>query len=194
MYYFGVVNCFILSTIFHTFSNHSPECHKPGNELDHLGAVIAIWGTAIPYSQFAFRDETSGLRYTHYALNCGSALASGLFMLRPKFRLPEYRKTRFYMYFLLEISAFLPVAQSVQMYGFQELNARMPLRYFLGLGLLNFTGDAIHAARIPERWHPKRFDIWGSSHQIMHVPVFCGALSHERGMMKATQYWTEKGQ
>lgn len=52
-------------------------------------------------------------------------------------------------------------AQSLRMYGLQGLDARMSLRYFLGLGLLNFSGAAICTARVPERWYPKRFDVWG---------------------------------
>lgn len=42
IYFLGVVVCFVLSTIFHTFSDHSPEMHKFGNELDHLGIVLVI--------------------------------------------------------------------------------------------------------------------------------------------------------
>lgn len=59
----------------------------------------------------------------------------------------------------------------------------------MGLGLLNFTGAAIYAARIPERWYPGRFDVWGASHQIMHVLVVCGAVSHSVGLLKALDYW-----
>lgn len=69
------------------------------------------------------------------------------------------------------------------------MNQQMSLTYFLGLGLLNFTGAAIYAARIPERWFPRVFDIYGSSHQIMHVLVICGALSYMTGLIKALEYW-----
>jgi adiponectin receptor len=69
----------------------------------------------------------------------------------------------------------------------------MSLNYFLGLGILNFTGAAIYAARIPERWFPRTFDIWGSSHQIMHVLVVLGALTFERGLLKAVEFWSYHG-
>jgi Haemolysin-III related len=60
-------------------------------------------------------------------------------------------------------------------------------------GVLNFTRAAIYAARVPERWYPKRFDIWGSSHQIMHVLVVLGAISQERGLLRAMKWWSEGG-
>lgn len=41
-YFAGVVVCFVLSTIYHTFSDHSPQMHKFGNELDHLGIVLVM--------------------------------------------------------------------------------------------------------------------------------------------------------
>ena len=38
---------------------------------------------------------------------------------------------------------------------------------------------------MPERWHPGRFDIWGSSHQIFHVLVVLAAATHLVGLLKA---------
>ena len=65
----------------------------------------------------------------------------------------------------------------------------MAFSSFLGLGVLNFTGAAIYAARIPERWFPETFDVWGSSHQIMHVLVVMGAVSFERGLLSCVRWW-----
>jgi adiponectin receptor len=59
----------------------------------------------------------------------------------------------------------------------------------MGLGILNGTGTAIYTLRIPEKWYPRQFDIYGASHQIMHVLVICGALSHTVGLVKAFDYW-----
>ena len=93
------------------------------------------------------------------------------------------------MYSALGLSAFFPAAHGVILHGWDEQNQRMSLTYFGGLGLLNFTGAAIYAARIPERFFPGRFDVLGASHQIMHVLVMCGAVSHSVGLTKALDYW-----
>jgi adiponectin receptor len=73
--------------------------------------------------------------------------------------------------------------------GWDLHNQRMALSYFIGLGLLNGSGAAIYGARIPERWYPGAFDVVGASHQIMHVLVMCGALSHSIGLVKAFDFW-----
>lgn len=65
----------------------------------------------------------------------------------------------------------------------------MGLKGFMGLGILNFSGAAIYAVRIPERWYPRLFDICGASHQIMHILVACGAMSHALGLISAARYW-----
>jgi adiponectin receptor len=109
--------------------------------------------------------------------------------MRPVFRTPTYRPFRSLMYFILGLSIFIPAIHGILLHGVAVQNQRMSLVYFMGLGVLNGIGTAIYAARIPERWFPRRFDIWGNSHQIMHVLVVCGALSHTVGLVKAFEYW-----
>ena len=109
--------------------------------------------------------------------------------MRPGFRGPTGRRIRLALYSLLGLSAFASAAHGAVRHGYSEQNRRMSLNYFLGLGLLNFTGAAIYTARVPERWFPRQFDIFGSSHQIMHVLVMFGAWSHSIGLLKAFDYW-----
>ena len=93
------------------------------------------------------------------------------------------------MFGLLGLSAFVPVLHGIAINGWSLQNKQMSIGYFLGLGILNASGTAIYAARVPERWYPRRFDIYGSSHQIMHILVVCGAVSHAIGLIKAFDYW-----
>jgi adiponectin receptor len=109
--------------------------------------------------------------------------------MRPVFRTPTYRPYRSAMYGILGLLNFIPAIHGVLLHGWTAQNERMSLVYLIGLGLFNGSGSAIYAARIPERWYPRRFDIYGSSHQIMHVLVICGALSHTVGLVKAFDYW-----
>ena len=106
-----------------------------------------------------------------------------------KFRTPAYRPVRVAMYSLLGASAFIPIAHGVLDNGWEIQNQRQAISYFMQLGVLNFTGAAIYAVRIPERWFPRTFDIWGSSHQIMHVLVMCGALRYSTGLVRVFGYW-----
>lgn len=110
----------------------------------------------------------------------------------PKFRTPAYRPVRLAMYSLLGLSAFIPVAHGMFDHGWQIQNQRQALSYFIGLAIFNFSGAAIYAIRIPERWYPTTFDILGASHQMMHVLVMCGALCYSIGLEKAFDYWHQK--
>jgi adiponectin receptor len=107
VYYLGVVNCFILSSTYHTLSNHSKEIHKFGNELDHLGVVSVIYGSTMPGTFFEFYCHPN-LRTCYWVMSTIFAVASAVFTLRPKFRQPAYRKARFYMYTFLGASTFFP--------------------------------------------------------------------------------------
>lgn len=189
IFHLSVVVCFLLSTAFHTFSDHSPEMHKFGNELDHLGIVLVFWGSGAPSDYFGFYCDQS-LRNTYFVAITTTAFACAVFTMRPAFRRPEYRTMRFLMYCFLGASLFVPAAHGVYRVGWAEQNRRMSLNYFIGLGVLNFSGAALYAARIPERWFPEVFDVVGQSHNIMHVLVVCGAMSHLTGLLKALDYWT----
>ncbi|KAI2623832.1 HlyIII-domain-containing protein [Hypomontagnella submonticulosa] len=188
VYNFSVTVCFVLSTIFHTFSDHSQEMHKFGNELDHLGIVLVMWGTGISGTHFAFYCD-GALRNTYFAILSGTALGCGVFTLRPQFRKPAYRTMRFLMYCFLGASLFAPVVHGLSRFGKVELDTAMGLRSFLGLALINFTGAAVYAVRIPERWFPKTFDLLGQSHNWMHVLVLTGALVRLQGLLEVTGRW-----
>lgn len=122
-----------------------------------------------------------------------AGIGCGIFTMRPVFRTPSYRPFRSAMYGILGFSIFVPAIHGVMVHGWTSQNERMSLTYFVGLGLLNGTGTAIYTLRIPEKWYPCIFDIYGSSHQIMHVLVICGALSHTIGLVKAFDYWQIQG-
>jgi len=97
------------------------------------------------------------------------------------------------MYALLGLSTFIPVMHGLLLHSYPELNERISLNHFIGLGVLNFSGAAIYAARIPERWLPETFDLCGASHQIMHVLVVLGAISHEAGLVRGAAWWNSEG-
>ncbi|KAK8102164.1 hypothetical protein PG984_015310 [Apiospora sp. TS-2023a] len=188
VYYLAVIVCFALSTFFHTFSDHSPGMHKFGNELDHLGIVLVLWGTGVSGAHFAFNCY-EGLEMAYIGFLSATAIGCGVFTLRPKFRQPAYRTTRFLLYLFLGASLFAPIAHGLVLYGYPVLNSMMGLESFLGLAVINFSGSAVYAARIPERWFPGTFDYIGQSHNLMHVLVLTGALVRLQGLLGVLEYW-----
>lgn len=166
--------------------------HTFGNELDHLGIVLVMWGSGMSATHFAFHCQPAQ-RNVYFALLTVVAFGCGLFTLRPKFRQPAYRTTRFLMYVALGASLFLPVTHGLLSYGPADLEEMMDLGSFFGLGAINFSGAAIYAARIPERWFPAKFDLVGQSHNWMHVLVLTGALVRLRGLLQVIEAWDEGG-
>ncbi|KAI1858429.1 uncharacterized protein JN550_012639 [Neoarthrinium moseri] len=171
---------------------HSPGMHKFGNELDHLGIVLVMWGTGISGTHFAFYCHDT-LRNVYFALLTVTALGCGVFTLQPKFRKPTYRTARFLMYVFLGSSLFAPCIHGLLRFG-GAIEEMMGLKSFLGLAAINFTGAAVYAARIPERWYPATFDLLGQSHNWMHVLVFTGAVVRLQGLLAVTESWQSQTQ
>lgn len=72
------------------------------------------------------------------------------------------------------------------------MDGRMGLASFFGLAVINFSGSAVYASRILERWFPGRFDLLGQSHNWMHVLVLTGALVRLDGLVLVVRGWHEQ--
>ena len=109
--------------------------------------------------------------------------------MKEKFQEAAYRPMRTVLLVSLALSAFIPAVHGVSVNGWKVQNERQSLSYFIGIGLLDLAGAIVYVTRIPERWAPRKFDIFGSSHQIMHFFVICGAWCNTVGVIKAFDYW-----
>lgn len=116
------------------------------------------------------------------------AAGTSIVSTHPKFRTPALRPFRALMFVLMGLSAVIPVLHGVKLYGVDQLRKSIGLDWVVLQGALYITGAAIYAARVPEKWSPGKFDIWGSSHQIFHVLVVLAAASHLVGLVKAFDY------
>ena len=80
------------------------------------------------------------------------------------------------------------ITHGLIIHGWDVQNHRMSLTSLLITGMLNVLGAVVYIARIPERWHQQRYDIYGSSHQIFHfLDVFAG-LTHMFGLLSAFDF------
>ncbi|KAI1378234.1 hemolysin-III related-domain-containing protein [Hypoxylon crocopeplum] len=146
VYNLSVTVCFIFSTIFHTFSDHSQGMRKFGSELDHLGIVLVTWGTGMSGTNFAFYQDEF-LRNTYIVILSGTALGCAVFTYSTTCTASSRR-------------ASLP-RWSTDYGSLEGQSWRLGWSPYLGLALINFTGAAVHVARIPERWSPRTFDLLG---------------------------------
>src|SRR5690348_4577005 len=109
------------------------------------------------------------------------------------FRTPEYRWMRTILFLALGLSAIIPVVHGLLIYGLAPLVDMMSLYYMIAMGSMYVTGALIYGWRVPERWWPGVFDIWGSSHQIFHLLVVGAALVHYMGVVRAMKFWNGDG-
>ncbi|KIW08217.1 uncharacterized protein PV09_01145 [Verruconis gallopava] len=190
-FFLGATACLGLSAAFHLFSNHSRSVQVFGNQLDYLGIVFLIWGSFIPSIYYGFqRDPQLITKYWIMITTIGAMTATATLM--PVFRTPTFRPIRALMFVGMGLSAIFPVLHGLQIYGYSIMKDAIGFDWLLTQGILYILGASIYAARVPERFAPGRFDIWGSSHQIFHVLVLIAAATHLRGLLTAFDF-THRG-
>ena len=183
-FFYGVSACFVLSAIYHIISNHSPKVQKFGNQLDYLGIVILMWGSTIPSIYYGFYCDPR-LQKTYWANVSVLATLCVVATLHPRFRHPTIRPYRAAMYAGLGLSALVFVVHGVLLYGWTVQNQRMSLDWMGLMALLNLIGAVTYASRVPEKLRPLKYDIYGSSHQVLHVAVILAGLAHMFGLFRA---------
>ncbi|KAF5879103.1 putative hemolysin-iii channel protein [Botrytis fragariae] len=183
-FFFGVAICFLLSATFHLLANHSKRVNALGNQLDYLGVVILMWGSTIPTVYYGFYCDPA-IQETYWTMISLSAAACAVTTLHPKFRHSAFRPYRAIMYSCLGLSSITFVIHGLILYGYETQNWRMSLDWMGIMAGFNLFGAFAYAARIPEKWFPRRHDILGSSHQILHFMVIFAGLAHMAGLLRA---------
>ena len=183
-FFFGVAICFLLSSTYHTFANHSPRVNVLGNQLDYLGIVILMWGSTIPSVYYGFFCDPN-LQQRYWAVVSVLAVACVVTTFNSRFRHPKLRPYRALLYTGLGFSALGFVNHGLFLYGWETQKQRMSLDWMGLMTILNVAGATAYAVRLPEKLCPRKFDIVGNSHQILHVMVIFAALAHMLGLFRA---------
>jgi adiponectin receptor len=92
------------------------------------------------------------------------------------------------MFLLLGISGFFPMTYAATEFGIKQAHLQMGWGWFILEAVFYISGAGIYAYKYPEKARPGSYDIVGSSHQIFHVLVVLGALSHLVGIVQAFKY------
>ncbi|KAI1757954.1 putative hemolysin-III channel protein Izh2 [Xylaria castorea] len=184
VYCLGVAVCFILSATFHVMWNHSHSLTSFCNKLDYLGILVLMWGAGIPTIYYGFLCNNA-LRLLYWTMTTTTALCCTIFTLNPHFSSPKFRHWRACLYAGFGLSSIIFIIHGLLIYGWELQKLRMSLVWMSWMATSNLVGAGIYAARIPERWAPYRFDIYGASHQIFHVAVLIAAWIHFCGLVEA---------
>ncbi|KAI1178590.1 hemolysin-III protein [Nemania sp. FL0916] len=172
IFFFCAECCLVFSAAYHLIGPHSYDVEQFWHRMDLLGIVIVTVGTFIPGIYYIFACAPV-LQKLHWAIIVSSGFATATLLCIPRFRTLAWRKVRVSAFVALGASAFIPLLHGVQLYGFEYMLEYSGMKWYL-LELVFYGGGvSLYGFRIPERFAPGKFDIWGSSHQIFHVSILC---------------------
>jgi len=163
-----------------------------------------MWGSTIPCVYYGFFCDAF-LQKVYWSMVSILATGCTIMTIRTGFRSPSFRAFRSAMYAGLGLSFIIPIIHSISIFGLQVQLWRMSLDWMLLMATLNLAGAVTYASRVrypisfvypplvnpinlpqvPEKWYPKRHDIYGASHQILHFAVIFAGLAHMFGLLRA---------
>ncbi|PWN32913.1 HlyIII-domain-containing protein [Meira miltonrushii] len=187
-YLAGAITVLTCSATFHTLHCHSEKVSKSYNKLDYIGIVAMIVGSFLPMIHYGFHCHPNlQLLYSVMIVTLGGAAAYTV--LAQKFSSPAYRPIRTSVFIALGLSAIFPVTHILAMYGHETVTRTMGLHYLVAGGALYIVGACMYMARIPERFSPGTFDLFGASHQIFHILILFAAFCHYISIRRAHVFW-----
>ncbi|KAL8149750.1 heptahelical transmembrane protein 1-like isoform X1 [Apium graveolens] len=172
----GSMFCLLSSSICHLFSCHSHPLNVLLLRIDYVGITVMIITSFFPPIYYVFQCSP------HWQiLYLGGITVMGIFtvitLLSPIFSTGKFRAFRASLFVGMGLFGIIPAIHAMLM-NWHEPSRNIILGYELAMALSYLIGTVFYVTRIPERWRPGWFDLAGQSHQIFHVFVILGALSH----------------
>lgn len=182
IYVICVIACLGFSTTFHTFKCVSRSTHKILHRLDMAGISILNFGSSYSILYYAFYCRPIIRNIYPYVLLI-ACLTVFFVSLGDKIHQFNNIKYKGIMFASLGLSNVVPFTHlCIISAEASEHNDNMPFNMafigFLIMAVLYLTGLVIYVKKFPERYYPKKFDIWMNSHTIWHVFVLAAAVVH----------------
>ncbi|CAG8971700.1 hypothetical protein HYALB_00003168 [Hymenoscyphus albidus] len=208
LFFLGGAICFLLSTAYHVFSNHSHATHLFCLKLDFLGILVVTAGCFPPGLWYTFPcaprqtkftwiavSNTYGYFYLFWEVESNSQFdlaaqfcAALLVLFSKTFQSSKMRAFRGFVFSVMASSAFYPIIIKIFQVGWTQANAEYGASLY-GLTIIIY----LCSMRVTEAWKPGYFDIWGHSHQIFHVGMAIGLTVHFLAFFRAVdQFYAVK--
>ncbi|KAI3969184.1 hypothetical protein MKW92_022840 [Papaver armeniacum] len=172
----GSMFCLLTSSICHLFCCHSHRLNLLLLRLDYVGIAVMIVTSFFPPMYYIFQCQPQW-----QWIYLGGITTMGVFtiinLLTPAFSTSKYRVYRALLFCAMGFSGIIPAIHALIL-NWNEPRRVATVTYESIMALSYATGTLFYVTRIPERWKPGWFDLAGHSHQIFHVFVIMGALSH----------------
>ncbi|KAL9048386.1 MAG: hypothetical protein Q9162_007750, partial [Coniocarpon cinnabarinum] len=108
---------------------------------------------------------------------------------RPAFRHSSVNHIRGAAFTMTAASQFMPLIHGFLEFGWNNMQQRVRGGWILAEFAVYFLGAAAYATRVPERFAPGRFDVVGSSHQILHLCVLISVGLHWGALVGGREWW-----
>lgn len=168
--------------------------------LDYTGISALIAGSSIGLIHFLFYCQTVS-RIVWCSLIVLFNIVGVMGTMFRGFMGPRYRTARTFIFIISSVIVILPVIHFVSMQGgdrFPDLNSNFAGTGFLLMVFFYLLGVCIFIFKVPERYqslinnhrfYPGKYDFIMHSHQIWHILVLLGAVSHYLGLISLMN-WT----
>lgn len=172
----GSMFCLLSSTSCHLLCCHSHGLNLFLNRLDYTGIAVMIVTSFFPPIYYIFQCQPF---YQAAYLTTISVFGflTVLTLLSPELTKGRFRSYRAMLFVAMALFGVIPAVHATVV-NWSEPRRNVTLAYEGLMAGSYLVGTAFYVSRVPERWRPGWFDLTGSSHQIFHLLVMCGALAH----------------
>jgi len=174
----GAILCLGCSTCCHTCCNISHQVSTRMWKVDYLGIAILIVASFYPVVYYSFYCLPE-LR--DFYLSCVTCLGVAALIptILPRFQKPSWTPIRAALFTALASFGFFPWFHNV-FFVWKVVPTPIWHGFWLELlmGFCYCSGAYCYALKIPEKYWPGRFDVFGCGHNIFHIMVVAGALVH----------------
>lgn len=176
VFFLGSMGCLACSAVSHLLACHSLRFNLFFWRLDYAGISLMIVSSFFPAIYYAFLCHPIP-RFVYLTTITAIGLLATITLLAPALSTARFRPFRAALFLVMGFSGVIPAAHALW------INIGSHACYFalaleVAMGLAYGVGAAVYVSRVPERWRPGAFDLTGHSHQIFHVFVLAGALTH----------------
>ncbi|CAN6243289.1 unnamed protein product [Urochloa humidicola] len=185
----GAMSCLAISATAHLLACHSRRATAVFWQLDYAGISVMIVASFVPPVYYAFLcDPAPRILYLSGITALGTMVVGAL--LSPSCSSPRYRRLRASLFLAMGLSGVLPALHALWL-NWGHAACYLALGLEVAMGIAYAVGAWVYVSRVPERWRPGVFDVVGHSHQIFHVLVLVGAVTHYVAVAVLI-HWREK--
>ncbi|PWZ27694.1 Heptahelical transmembrane protein ADIPOR2 [Zea mays] len=185
----GAMSCLAISATAHLLACHSRRASVVFWQLDYAGISVMIVASFVPPVYYAFLcHPPARAAYLSAIAALGALVVAAL--LSPSCSSPRYRRLRAALFLAMGLSGVVPALHALWL-NWGHAACYLALGLEVAMGLAYATGAWFYVSRVPEKWRPGVFDVVGHSHQIFHVLVLVGAVTHYVAVAVLI-HWREK--